>query len=1204
MPEIADYNEAINSTIFSVKADTILTINVDDIVYGLDAIVDVTLTDVAGNNLTDVVVTVTINGKTYPITVVNGKGSTSVADLAAGDNYNASAVFEGNVLYNNATASDLFNVLKNTPEINVNGVDVTYPGDVVVWIISNVAGEYNVTVAGKTETVTLEAGLVDFVTFTGVAANEAGYVINATVAESENFTAAFNDTEIVKVFRAASSIVINPITNATYDDSVTIDFTIQNVTSYVITVVDKDNNPVKFINATVEIVNGTETGFVTVSGVAAGVYNITIANADDVNYTASSASALFEVYKAAPTIEVITSDVTYPDDVLVWVASDVAGDVIVKVGDQNQTVTLEADVAVLLNFTGLAANEEGYVINATRAGSDNYTDAVNDTETVKVMKATVVITPEIEGELFVNTQFNVTFTLPGDVDGIVTVTVNDNIVLYSKEGDKYVVSFDAMPAGNYTFVVELAGDTNYNDANASIEFTVSKLTPEITISDINGTVGETVMANVTIDGGDATGTILFNGEEYVVKDGKAVIPVAITQVGMQSINVTYSGDERYFNGTGVKAFNAGKGTSTIAILLVTTPIGVGDDAIVTFMITPEELVDNNVTVWINGVEYGSFVFENATDAFIITGDEFPVEGSYNITVQYMGDVNYNPSNKDSYLIDVVKVDPDMDVEGDIIDYGEVATITVTLPEDANGTVNVTIDGVGTFNATVEDGIAVIEIPGLVAGEYNDLVVVYSGDVRYNNATETADIYVDQADPEIDSEATEDAKYGEDVTITVYLPEDAAGNVTIVVDDVIVASDLPVSNGTVEFNVSGLSAGPHDYAIAYSGDDNYETALDAGSFEIAKAEGNVTATVEAGTADDPVNITVTGPSDANGLVLVTIDGENVTFAQMKDGSVVIPVSDLAAGPHNLTVTYLGDNNYGNASYTTSFEIEENPTNTTISVVVDRFDVEVTVNVNSTSIVNEGTVTLTFNDQNTTAVVDNGVAVFKFTNLDAKTYAIVASYGGTSKFLPSNATGNATVKRVASYIKPVYQPFIFNYGQLYKFRLTDKQGNPIAGRTIEFSVHSKVYYVKTDSDGWGQIQLTTAMLIHADKIFSRLIFRGDTQYKPATYAVWFNAMQEPAKFTNVKALKSSYKVSEKNKQVTATLKDSKNKVIAGKKVTITVNGKTITGKTNSKGVVTFNLNAVKFNVGKATYKLIFEDVNYKRTTYQGTINIAKD
>ena len=402
----------------------------------------------------------------------------------------------------------------------------------------------------------------------------------------------------------------------------------------------------------------------------------------------------------------------------------------------------------------------------------------------------------------------------------------------------------------------------------------------------------------------------------------------------------------------------------------------------------------------------------------------------------------------------------------------------------------------------------------------------------------------------------------------------------------------------------MKTGNHTVVVTLTDDTNYENAAGQTTFVIAKAEHNVNVSVEVGTVLDDVNVTVNVPEDATGYVLIKVDDKPATFAEIENGVAKAAISDLSPGPHNVTVTYLGDDNYSNETCSTSLNMEKAPTNTTINVTVDGFDVEITVNVNSTEVVDGGSVTLTFNDKNTTATVVDGVAVFKFKNLDAKTYSIVASYEGNNKFLPSNATGSVKLVRIASYIKPVYKPFIFNYGQLYKFRLVDKEGNGIAGKTIEFSVHSKIYYVKTGKDGWGQIQLTTEMLIHADKIFSRLIFRGDTQYKPSTYAVWFNAMKEPSKFVDVKPIKASYKVSESKKQITATLKDSKDKGIGGKQVSINIGGKTITAKTNSNGVVIFNVGSVKLNVGSNAFTLLFEDVNYKKASYWGTINIVKD
>ena len=93
---------------------------------------------------------------------------------------------------------------------------------------------------------------------------------------------------------------------------------------------------------------------------------------------------------------------------------------------------------------------------------------------------------------------------------------------------------------------------------------------------------------------------------------------------------------------------------------------------------------------------------------------------------------------------------------------------------------------------------------------------------------------------------------------------------------------------------------------------------------------------------------------------------------------------------------GDDKYTNGTFKAPFETEKVPTNTTINATVEGFDVEITVYVNSTVVVNGGKLTLTFNDENVTADVVIGVAVFKFSNMPGKTYNITAIYGGNGQF----------------------------------------------------------------------------------------------------------------------------------------------------------------------------------------------------------------
>jgi plastocyanin len=95
-------------------------------------------------------------------------------------------------------------------------------------------------------------------------------------------------------------------------------------------------------------------------------------------------------------------------------------------------------------------------------------------------------------------------------------------------------------------------------------------------------------------------------------------------------------------------------------------------------------------------------------------------------------------------------------------------------------------------------------------------------------------------------------------------------------------------------------------------------------------------------------------------------------------------------------------------------------------------------------------------------------------------------------------------------------------------------------------------------------------------------------------------------NVQATKATFKKAtlkvKKAKSVKFTLKDSKGKAIKGKKITIKVNGKTFSAKTNSKGVATIKVKVAK--KGKFTAVAKFAgDSTYKSITKKAKFTVKK-
>ena len=119
-----------------------------------------------------------------------------------------------------------------------------------------------------------------------------------------------------------------------------------------------------------------------------------------------------------------------------------------------------------------------------------------------------------------------------------------------------------------------------------------------------------------------------------------------------------------------------------------------------------------------------------------------------------------------------------------------------------------------------------------------------------------------------------------------------------------------------------------------------------------------------------------------------------------------------------------------------------------------------------------------------------------------------------------------------------------------------------------------YVTDDN---GQVKVPTKSLAPATYDVS-IKYDGDTTYDKTSAKAKITVKKTSSKII---AAKKTFKVKDKTKKYTVTLKNKRNAVIKSQKVTITVGGKTYSAKTSSKGIATFKLT-------KLTKKGIFSAV----------------
>ena len=259
-----------------------------------------------------------------------------------------------------------------------------------------------------------------------------------------------------------------------------------------------------------------------------------------------------------------------------------------------------------------------------------------------------------------------------------------------------------------------------------------------------------------------------------------------------------------------------------------------------------------------------------------------------------------------------------------------------------------------------------------------------------------------------------------------------------------------------------------------------------------------------------------------------------------------------------------------------------------------------------------ISVVINDENIPSQMDNGVATINISDFTGKVN-IVASFAGNANYKESTATLSTyiVVKTVTEVINNTIVEYVnktledtsivadaltatAKVAKTLSVTLKDASGKAIANKTITYSINGVTKTVKTDANGIAKITVNQAK---AGAYYYSLCFLGDDDYKSAFKSVKVTVNKQATKAV-FKA--KTFKVKAKTKKVSFTLKDASGKAIKGKKITVKVNGKTYTAKTNAKGVATVSLKITKKGKYTATAKFA-GDTTYKAITKKAKITL---
>ena len=1038
-----NYNAVGDSGKFSVaKVDSIIDVAVSDIKVGEDAVISVKLlSDATGS------VTVTVNGKDYTETVVNGVANVKVADLKAGT-YDVAVKYSGDNNYNAAVATSSFTVSKVDSTMDVTVNDIVFGGDLTVDVVlpGDATGEVVITVNGVDYHVAIENGKATG-TIGGLVAGD--YTVTVKYAGDDKYTA----VEIAKGVNVAKAqpVLGVVIADVDYGNGFVIEATLTGVNgaplsgNVIVTVAGKEY--------TVKVTDGK--GIATGDKLAAGTYAFAAVWAGDDNYNIVTENGDFKVNKIDSSVVVNVNNIKVGEDAVISVklASDATGEVVITVNGEDYTAAIENGVASV-TVSDLKAGD--YTVTVKYSGDNNYNVAVAASSfTVSKVDSTMDVTVN---DIVFGGDLTVDVVLPGDATGEVVITVNGVDYHVAIENGKATGTIGGLVAGDYTVTVKYAGDDKYTAVEIAKGVNVAKAQPVlgVVIADVDYGNGFVIEATLTgVNGAPLSGNVIVTvaGKEYTVKvtDGKGIATGDKLAAGTYAFAAVWAGDDNYNIVTENGDFKVNKIDSSVVVNV--NNIKVGEDAVISVKLASDATGD--VTVSVDGKEY-KVAIENGKAVKTISGLK---ADDYTVTVKYAGDNNYNEANADAEF-SVSKIsDYNMDISVPEIKEGVNSTIGVDLPKDATGTVTVEIDG-KKYTANVIDGTANVIVSGLSAGDYN-ITTVYSGDAKYDSMTKKGNVTV-IPNINVNLDVSDVEMFYHDGTRLIAKLTDFQGK--------------PIVNATIYFSINGVTYAKTTDAngtasMGLNLDSNVYpvTVTYNGSAFYSKISKNITVTINSSIiADDLVKMYQNatrfyakfmgsdGKVLANTQVKFNIHGVFYTKTTNNDGVADLGIM-LRPGTYILTAYNPVTGEQQGFNITVKSLIVQNDL-TKYYMNASKFQATI-YDKNGSLAVNKN---VTFNIHGvfyTRTTDENGVVSLGI-SLRPGEYVITTMYegldlGNTVTVLPTLVTHDLNMK--------------YMDGSNFTAQTLDGQGNPLANQNVSFNVNGVFYHKVTDDNGFASLTI---------------------------------------------------------------------------------------------------------------------------------------
>ena len=786
-----------------------------------------------------------------------------------------------------------------------------------------------------------------------------------------------------------------------------------------------------------------------------GEHNITVTYNGNNNFNGTTVTKTFFVDKINTGIKLVVGNINVDETAVINVTltPGINGTVKVVVNGQNYNVAIKNGIGTL-EVKWLKAGK--YDVSAYFTGQNYYKDSfasasfsVNKLNPVLSINASSINCGE---DVIINVSSSVSSI---EVELVIRLDNSnyyryDSFYIYGQESRK----ISDLPAGSYLVQFIAPEDTKNNRAQTTVRFTVSKLASSVAIDVKDIVVGEDAVIGVSVsDIISGVVNVTVNDESYdvAIVDGKGTLTISNLVAGDYNISASYLGDDKYLSSSNSTKFTISKLASSVAVDV--DDIVVGEDAVIG--VSVPGIVSGVVNVTVNGRSYNVAIVDGKG---VLTISNL-VAGDYDVNVNYAGDNKYLPSSNSANFT-VSKVSSSVIVSVDDIVVGEDAVIGVSVPGISFGVVNVTVNG-RSYNVAIVDGKGVLTISNLVAGDY-DVNVNYAGDNKYVASSNSTKFTISKL-PSSVLVNVKDIVVGEDAVISIALPEDATGNVTVNVNG---KNYTAVAKyGVASVTISNLANGTYNVSVFYNGNDIYMPMENSTNFTVSKvSDYNMTVDIADIIKGENATITVTVPKDGTGSVVVTINGTDYK-GTVTNGTAKVIIPGLDEGTYKVVTFYTGDAKYDSMIVNGTITVNKN-TKTTLTMddVVKYFKgsqnlTAKLVDAFGNPIAN-ATVYFTVNGKVYAKTTDKNGTASMGIGLVPNEYKVNAVFNGTKDH--DKATANATVT-VKNTVLGNDTTLYFCNGTKYVAKFLDSNGKALANTTVKFNINGVFYTRVTDENG---------------------------------------------------------------------------------------------------------------------------------------------